>query len=41
MILFLFGGGWGLWKGFGILAGSGLICQGVYKHPDEKHEEMN
>jgi hypothetical protein len=41
MILFLFGGGWSLGKGFGILAGSGLICQGVYKHPDEKHEEMN
>jgi hypothetical protein len=41
MILFLFGGGRGFWKGFGILAGAGFICQGVYKHPDENHEEMN
>ena len=40
-ILFLFRGGWDFWKGFGILVGSGLICQGVYKHSDEKHEEMN
>lgn len=41
MILFLFSGGWGLWKGFGILAGSKLMRQGMHEHADEKREKMN
>ena len=41
MLLFLFDGGWGFWKGFGVRAGSKLMHAGVYKHADEKREEMN
>ena len=41
MLLFLFGGGWELWKVFGILAGSKLMGQGMYKHAYEKREEMD
>jgi hypothetical protein len=38
---FLFVGGWGLWKGFGVRAGSKVMRAGMYKHADEKREEMN
>jgi hypothetical protein len=37
----LFFGGRGYGKGLGIPAGFGFIGLGVYKHSNEKHEEMN